>query len=553
MKKIVSFGFLLIGFWVSAQQILIPFKVGDKFGLVDEKDKIIVEPKYEELVWMGGDYFQASEKIQVKDKLETEPGKFVDREETVYARSVLYNGKVWIKPQPYSGFQVFPGEFFQARFEGDPAKLSLNQKQYENLKDKSPLFFLYNAKGENVHEKGFRRLEVVDSAGISSRNPNWSKFVLLFTENFQNQFQMCVFDTDAGKFKECLFQDVTDFKLMDADLKSKIFYISYKDQKGVEQKKKVGKDMNYFKIEDFKETLPERKSGPEILKERMETKPEVVKNINDRTAQKSAQYILGNDTLYYDDENGKRNEILLKEKIKPLFIQPFLPKQKEDLLYKKDGKFGFIRNGKMSEAEYDSLAYFGIDHYLACKKINTKLKCGTLDLNGKTVIPMEYDSIFGKLKIFELNRNSGKLELVVEKKEAPIKSEVKVVSYYLKTSPNITVYKDGKMGLLKLNNEVVLPLIYDEIGINGIKTRGLASHNYMIIKQDGNYGVVMLNFNSEMQQSVLEIIEPIFPNFPAFYFKDYYGKKGFHLFGLMDENGKFLEYASEIGRVYRKN
>ena len=108
------------------------------------------------------------------------------------------------------------------------------------------------------------------------------------------------------------------------------------------------------------------------------------------------------------------------------------------------------------------------------------------------------------------------------------------------------------MGLVKLNNDEVLPLIYEEIGVNGIKTRGLALHNYMIIKQDGNYGVVMLNFNSEIQQSVLEVIEPIFPNFPAFYFKDYYGKKGFHLFGLMDENGKFLEYASEIGKIYSK-
>ena len=413
MKKILAFGFWVIGFWVSAQQILIPYKVGDKFGLVDEKDKIIVQPKYEELVWMGGDYFQASEKIQIKDKLEIESGKFVDREETVYVRSVLFNGKEWIKPQPYSGFQVFPGEFFQARFEGDPAKLSLNQKQYENLKGKSPLFFLYNAKGENVLEQGYRRLEVVDSAGISSRNPNWSKYVLLFTENFKNQFQMCVFDTDAGKFKECLFQDVTDFKLLDADVKSKIFYISYKDQKGAEQKKKVGKDLAYFKIEDIKETLPERKSGPEILKERMETKPEVVQNINDKTSQKSAQYILGKDTLYYDDANGKRNEILLKDKIKPIFIQPYLPKQKEDLLYKKDKKFGFIREGKKSEATYDSLAYFGIDHYLACKKINGKLKCGTLDLSEKPVIPMEYDSIFGKLKVYELNKNSVKLELLV--------------------------------------------------------------------------------------------------------------------------------------------
>src|SRR5690606_23418603 len=178
--------------------------------------------------------------------------------------------------------------------------------------------------------------------------------------------------------------------------------------------------------------------------------------------------------------------------------------------------------------------------------------CGTLDLTGKAVIPMEYDSIFGQMKVYELNPNSGKLQLVVDKNVSPVKIQQKAISYYLKTSRNITVYKDGKMGILKIDNQEVIPLIYDEIGLNEIKTRGLASHRFMVLKKDGNYGVMISNFNQETRETTTQIIEPIFPDFPAFYFKDYYGKKGFHLFGLMDENGKLVNYASEIGRVYHK-
>ncbi len=552
MKRLIAFGFLIISFCLSAQQVLIPFKVGDKFGLVDETDKMIIEPKFDELVWLGGEYFQASQKIQVKDRLETETGKWVDRNESVFVKSLLHKGKELISPNPYTGIQVFPGMFIQARFEGEPEKLSLNQTQFENLKGKSPLFFLYNLKGENVHAEGYRRLELVDSAGTSSRNPNHAKYALLFTENFQNQFQMCVFDADEGKFKECLFRDVTDFKLLDADLNSKTFYLEFKDAKGSAHKKVLSKNGNYFKIEDFIGVLPEKKSSQEILKEKMETKPEPVPEMVQKKPLNETVYILGNDSLFYDTD-GKRNKIPLYQKIKPLFIQPYLPRQKEDLLYKKEGKFGFIRNGKLAEAEFDSLAYFGIEQYLACKKIDSKLKCGTLDLTGKTVIPMEYDSIFGQMKVYELNKNSGKLQLVVEKKASPVKIQEKAISYYLKTSRNITVYKDGKMGILKPDNQMVIPIIYDEIGLNEIKIRGLANHHFMVLKKDGNYGVMLSNFNPETQESTTEIIEPIFPDFPAFYFKDYYGKKGFHLFGLMDENGKLLNYASEIGRVYNKN
>lgn len=551
MKKIIVFGFLILGILASAQEMMIPYKVGNQFGLVDEQEQIVVEPKYEEIIWLGGDYFQTTAKIQLNDKLETAPGNFVERKQMISAKGLLYKGKELISAGPYSGFQVFPEMFIQARVVGDPAKISLNQTEFDNLNGKGPVFFLFNSKGENVHSEGFRRLELVDTIGVSNRNSLRSKYALLFIENFQKQFQMCVFDADAGKFKECLFQEVTDFKIVDADVNAKVFYLAYKDKNGTDRKKVVKREKDYFTIEDLVGAVPEKKSSQEKYEERIENKPEVEAENPSKKQVSEKFYDLKEDTLIYQ-KDGISTKIPLNQKIKPLFIQPYLQKQAEDMLYKKQGKFGFIQNGKIMEADFDSLAYFGTQHYLACKKIEGKLKCGTLDLNRNQVIPMEYDSIFGQMKVFELNPKSGKLELVVEKKPSPVKVQEQRTSYYVKISPNISIYKNGKMGLVKIDNQMVLPLQYDAIGMNNLKTRGSAVHRFMVLKQDGNYGVVMSNFNSDNQEVIVEIIEPIFPDYPAFYFKDYYGKKGFHLFGLMDENGKLENYASEIGRIFMK-
>lgn len=553
MKKLLIFSILLGSLPVLAQEILIPYKVNGKFGLADEKDKMVVEAKYDEMVWLGNDYFQAAETIQIKDQLETEPGKKVSRDHPVKLKSLIYKGKELIAPQPYSGFQVVPEMMINARFDGDAEKLSLNQKQYKNLKGKSPLYFLYNAKGENVSPEGFRRLEFVDSAGISNRNPKRAKYALLFMENFQKQFHMCVFDSDEGKIKECLFQDVTDFKVLGNDPATKKYYLDYKDSQKKDWQKVVQITKEYFTIQDRTEPLPDRKEMREQMRENQNSNPIMAAPENMQgSAPKFSHYYLEDEKLKYSNENGGGIEVKMQKSITPIWRQSKLPKQRESLIYKEGNRFGFIENGKVSDAEYDSLAYFGMNHYLACKKINVKIKCGTIDREGKTVIPMEYDSILGKMKNFELNRTSKKLELIEEIEVSPVGNPTSENSYFIKSTGNLVVYKNGKAGLMKLNNEMVLPIIYDEIGMNNLKTRGLAVHQYIVLKEKGNYGVVMSNFDSETGQTLQEIIEPIFSDFPAYYFKDYGGKKGFYLFGLMDEEGNIVSYASEIGRIFEK-
>lgn len=551
MKRLIGFYFLIFGTLVYGQEMLIPYRVGEKMGLINEADKVVVEPKYDEIDWLSGSYFQFTQKVRVKDSLETEPGKFLQRNHEIPLRGLMHEGKVIIEPQPFMGYHLLPGMMVNAMFGGDAEKLSLNQQQYDNFKNKKPLLFLFNAKGENVNPQGFRRLELVDTAGISIRNSQGAKYALLFMENFQKQFKMCVFDVDEGNIKECLFENVTEFGLVHMDYQNKSYVVRFKDAKGKIYNKVVKTTPDYFFLEEAPESKPEGRPLPELIQENLQKSADL-QAASPHTESEGPQYWLENGVVKYKEGNNLEKELELAKDIAPKFKNARNRNLSAGLIYKKGNQYGLIQNGEIIEPKYDSLIYFGNDYYLACKKINTKLKCGTLDLNEYTVIPFEYDSIAPKMKTYEFKKMpaSDGFQMVLKAEDPPVQEADSASSYFMKPSANVIVYKDGKSGMRSLNNEEVFSVEYEEIGMNGFKTKGEKNTKYIVLKKNGQFGVVMKNFDSDTKQSVQTIIEPIFPYFPAFYFKDYYGNKGFYLFGLVDENGKLKSYASEIGRVY---
>jgi len=554
MKKAVVFYFLVFGMLIQAQEMLIPYRVGDKMGLIDENDKIVVEPKFEEIEWLTGTYFQFSQKIHVQDSLETEPGKFLKRNHEIPVKGLIQNGKIIIDPQPVLGYQVLPNMMINALFTGDAEKLSLNQQQYERFKDKKSLFFLFNTKGENLNSEGFKRLELVDTAGTHSRNPQKARYALLFMENFKKEFKMCVFDAEMGGIKECLFENVTDFEVKNKDLKTKSFYIKFRDAHGNIQNKVVKITSDYFLLEEMTEakTLPETKPLQELVEENIQRNADLEVASPQNSA--SPYYQLENGVLNYKNGKNEDKTIEIKKYIQPIFKNPRYLNYSNSLIYKKGNQYGLFQNGEITEAKYDSMIYFGNDYYLVCKKKDAKLKCGTLDLNGNEVIPMEYDSIFPQMKYYQMEKdNTGRFQLVLKDEKVPMVKTNEEISYFIRPWVNIVVVKDGKAGVLSLNNDEIFPVDYDEIGLNGFKSGVGKNSQFIVLKKDGQYGVVMKNYDPLTQQTLQSIIEPIFPYFPAFYFKDYYGKKDFYLFGLVDEQGEIQTYASGIGRIYSKN
>lgn len=554
MKRVAIFYFLILGMLIQAQDMLIPYRVGDKMGLIDGEDKIVVEPKYEEIEWLTGTYFQFTQKIHVEDSLEIEPGEFLKRNHEIPVKGLIQNGKTIIEPQPVAGYQVLPNMMINALFTGDAEKLSLNQQQFEQFKDKKPLFFLFNTEGKNLNPEGFRRLELVDTAGINSRNPQKARYALLFMENFHKEFKMCVFDAEIGGIKECLFENVSNFEVKNKNLKTKSFYLKFKDVDGNVQNKVLKITSDYFLLEEMTEAeaLPETKPLQELVEENIQKNADLEVAAAQNSV--SSYYQFENGVLKYKNGKAEEKEIKIKKEIQPIFKNPRNFNYSNSLIYKKGNQYGLIQNGEITEPKYDSMIYFGNNYYLVCKKMSSKLKCGTLDLNGNEIIPMQYDSIFPKMKYYQMEKdNTGKFQLVLKDEKVPMMKTNDENSYFINPLNNIVVVKDGKTGMLSLTNEEIFPVEYDEIGMNGYQTQGGKMSQFIVLKKDGQYGVVMKNYDPSTQQTLQSIIEPIFPYFPAFYFKDYYGKKDFYLFGLVDEEGEIQTYASEIGKIYSKH
>ena len=76
-----------------AQQYQVPFREGNKYGLMTESGKILIPAKYSFLEWVKDKYFEASTEVILKDTVETEPNHWLIRNDKTRNSSLIYNGK----------------------------------------------------------------------------------------------------------------------------------------------------------------------------------------------------------------------------------------------------------------------------------------------------------------------------------------------------------------------------------------------------------------------------------------------------------------------------
>lgn len=123
---------------------------------------------------------------------------------------------------------------------------------------------------------------------------------------------------------------------------------------------------------------------------------------------------------------------------------------------------------------------------------------------------------------------------------------------------NWTVKKDGKYGVISLNGKYILPPVYDEI-INKKQKQGYSG--FLQLKKDGKYG--FLKPFGPYGKTEDYFVDPIFQypvqnvimNYP-YWSKTFTreGKeKGTILVALEDGQGKLLGYANKTGQLYFKN
>lgn len=103
-------------------------------------------------------------------------------------------------------------------------------------------------------------------------------------------------------------------------------------------------------------------------------------------------------------------------------------------------------------------------------------------------------------------------------------------------------FENDKKGLMDTyENKVTLPAIYDDFyraDFKGIHASGF------VLKQDGKYRLKVYNLGGKESP-----INGVFEQVPMITFYEY-GRKDFHLISLFDENGNFICYANQDGKVY---
>lgn len=499
---------------LNAQELLIPFKKSNHFGLVNQDGKTVVEPTYNSLNWLTGKYFAS---VIEKDGVEM--------------RGLFYRDKEIIKPQPAYFYRVMPEMMIMG---------ALKESKEHNTKS---AFVLYDSNGNKIESAEFRKLEMIATAGQSSLNPGKQRYALLYSENFDRTTGIFIYDADEKKIKEWFFESVTAFKTLDKSKIGDIYYISYTDAQNKTQRKIITITKEYFEFDDLVGEIPEKQVVG--TSEQPIVKSETVKS---NKAKKTL----------YKEENGElimkigeeSQKINLPKGVVPIFKHNKIKNQAGNLIFIENEKYGWINDGKLTPAVYDSLVYFGNDYYLGCQKNGGKMSCGTFDLNFNPVIPMEYDSVLGIMKRFEFLPQRGTANHSLEINEKSKSGGSDELSYSVPAFANVVAYKNGKASLLKLNGSKILMNDYDEIGQNGLNIPAEVSTDFIILKKDGLYGLIFSVPDVESGANIQQITEPVFELFPAFLIKDYYEQKGQLLIGLFNENGHFEAYATDFGVVY---
>jgi hypothetical protein len=262
-------------------------------------------------------------------------------------------------------------------------------------------------------------------------------------------------------------------------------------------------------------------------------------------------YQFQRDTLFYVRAKG-RTPVQLGTGTSLIFAANKSTSQQGPLLFKQQGRFGLIYKGVAGSNMYDSLIYFG-QMFIAGNRTAEGYKFGIVDKSGKELVPLIYDSIPANLQEFGFGNedpsNYNKRSFILRNKDRYDTYMNK--AYYKQEANSILVYKNGKCGLISAVNEIIVPIEYDMLAENAMSFGEPKKESFIITKKAGKYGAVQLSYNfSSKTTNLITKLVPALPYIPCFYIDNYYDKKGLRLYGLYDEQTKFIGYANDSGKTY---
>lgn len=541
-----------------SQEILIPYKSGEKYGLCDETGKVVIAPVYDKVEYLEQNYFVFGNKEMRMDTMIGWDDKPFLLEQEHWSVGLLEKDRVLIPQQEFEGF------FFYDHF------IVVSEDEYQPGN-----FYLYNLKGEKLLEDRinfFYYNEPNDLGYLAESSERFTFFSLHYGKEPRQseKFSLAVYDNELQKIDNWLLKDVTEYEFHSHLSLPDLVFCTYKDRLGRAQSKYIRQMNGRFELVDKSALSPEQRSRLHKKEKELEQEDEpmdmeaegymgIASAVEIDNYQAMGPdfkgYFIYKDSLVYR-EPKERKRVKMQKNTELIFLEQGMTQQSGAILYKHKEKYGLLIKGEYSKVRYDSLLYYG-SYFIAATQRGKTLLFGLIDGEGAVLLPLEYDSMYGMTKELEVInvRSEDSVHYSIRLHERQLRG---INGYYYpghknpyvrRQTPGIFVYKGDKCGVITEMGEVIIPIEYDTIAYNGMYLSSRKT-NYYILKNEGLYGVVDIAYGVENWAS--KIGPTLFPYIPANYIENYYNTPGFRLYALYDERYRFMGFANENGVLYFK-
>jgi hypothetical protein len=337
-----------------AQPILIPYRIGNKFGLSDEKGKLIVKPAYDEIEYLRSGYFEYTNYNKTQDSVRYANGQIKVEERAHPTSGLFHQNKLLIANQPWRHYFIFKSFIIG----------SVNEYRPENC-------MLYNLKGEPLLPEAVKQIDVnyKRDLGDLGNLANLSEKLTLLSifqrdENRRSQFSIAVYDDQKQKIISWLVKKVTDFKVDKYQRGRTYILCTYNDADGhheqylrfvnngfesIAKTSLPAKELAILKNEgpyfgndsraersmdiaiSESATVIEEKQEPPASEEEMEKRGYIY-------------YTIKKDSLFYS-RPGSETYVPVPKEVSLIYLVWPTYSQRQPIIYKQDQKFGLILKG----------------------------------------------------------------------------------------------------------------------------------------------------------------------------------------------------------------
>jgi hypothetical protein len=234
MSKIIFF-FLAIAFNVNlfGQTISVPYRVGNKFGISDQNDKILIPAQFDvvELKNYSEDYFQA----------------FTFQENTILS-SFIYKNKIVLSNQKYNNYYLSEDLIVATKYKS--GRLSIYHSEGED----------YYTEYEHLYTKGGKIIISEDVLNVYVNNVDEEKKlnqVLISTTDKNKKYSLFLYDKKLKKITQTFFEKSDFLKVkfnVEDDYRDKSIVYTFKDAAGNGKQIKIDVVKDAIKListEDF--------------------------------------------------------------------------------------------------------------------------------------------------------------------------------------------------------------------------------------------------------------------------------------------------------------